>query len=119
MSNCIEKWCEPSKINSSYIDEQICKLFDQGHEPTHIYVSGDLYVKILEQFNMLRYVDRTVSFNDAVIKDLSFHSLNGTLNIKLVSGLSNFLHVGTESTFQNSWRIKVDKEFEEIFLGEK
>lgn len=113
MSTC---WCAPNEISPEWIEERISDGIMNLEQLDTIYMSQDVYAEFQkQQAGMARYsgvLPHGVPIAGVVTSA-------GSLRIKQVPHLSNFCHVGTQTSFEQLEWIKIGQEFEKVFFGDE
>ena len=100
-----------------HIEEQARIQLENFKNPEFVYLSENLYKKILcELLSHQRFMapDSFLSVSQV----MAINTSAGQLTIKPVPNLENFCYVGDETSLEQIEWIRVGLEFEKIFLGE-
>jgi hypothetical protein len=107
---------EDFSINT--IEELVLMDIKNFQIPEFVYLSTNLY-KII-QSELLAKVSYSSSYKDtAGLAFMSIYTSAGPLSIKHVPQLENFCYVGIETSFEQIEWVRIQAEFEKIFLGEE
>ena len=100
-----------------HIEEQARIQLENFKNPEFVYLSTNLYAKIMSTLAaQQRYTVVNPLSSEANV--LSIMTSAGNLRIVQVLDLENFCYVGEETSFEQIEWIRVDMEFEKLFLGE-
>lgn len=129
MRNHFEFWCETIDFSLSEIDRRASLEVEAGHFPTLIFISLDLYAELQKSMASYSRQSGPLAGGSSIMSVTT--SAAGSLNIKPVNRLRNFLMVGRNEEFEafvNSgidpifWndqeRVRVDKAFEDLLILE-
>ena len=107
---------EDFSINT--IDKLALIEMENFKTPEFVYLSTNLYKKI--QFELNAKMSYSSSYKDVTsLAFMSIYTSAGPLSIKHVPRLENFCYVGTETSFEQIEWVRIQVEFEKIFLGEE
>jgi hypothetical protein len=108
-------YCSPDSVDMKYIEKQSLNALEAFKNPDTVFMSPDVYSSFLHKtLATTRFYDRTNS--TAGLNIDTFVTSAGILKLQPVPNLENFCLVGTQRDFENVEWMKIDKEFEEIFL---
>ena len=101
-----------------HIEEQARIQLENFKDPQYVYLSTNLYKKIMCTLAAQQRYTVVNPLNSGV-NILSIMTSAGQLTIKQVPNLENFCHVGDETSLEQIEWIRVGAEFEKVFLGEE
>ena len=108
-------YCPNSGVSMAWIEERAIYLAENFIEADSVYMSEDVYIVFVNSMvPKTRHIVNGPSVGVSTIAQV-WTSI-GPLTIKMVSGLCNFCHVGTNASYSDLIRIQVDEAFEKIFL---
>ncbi len=118
MRDSFKEWCDATEISIEHISNLACSAVENFIDADTAYISPDLFSELEKEFaEAAKHVAGRNYFSSG-INGLSIMTLVGPINIKVVSGLMNFCHVGNESTYNRLEWIKIGEAFEKEILGE-
>lgn len=109
-------WCPSHAICMDWIECRALECVENFIEPDSVYMSEDVYVDFMKQMTQNTRYDHS-SPNGGVNLVRIITSI-GALTVRRISLLSNFCHVGTQTSVDRLIWEKVSQDFEEAFFGE-
>jgi hypothetical protein len=132
MRDSSQIWCETSDFGIEEIERRANIEFQNGNFPTLVYISIDLYVQLELSFSNNTRITIPTPVQPRSPQIVSIMTSVGSLNIRILNHLRNFLLVarkedydaitefGMDPMFLNDQeRQRRDKAFEDIVLEEK
>jgi len=123
-------WCNIDEISMDEIDRRANHLVQNGHFPTLVYISSDLYTEL--QKSMMGSMRLNAAGQQQPMQAImSIMTSVGSLNFQQVRRLRNFLMVGRKEDFEaftsagvdpifwsDQEKVRIDKAFEDLIIME-
>ena len=112
--------CCEENFSIEYIHKLAAMEIDRWKKPEFVYLSDNLYQKLMYQLNSNRQFAALTSLPLHLgTNQLLIRTHCGDLQVKRVPHLENFCYVGCESNYEQIEWVRINAEFEKIFLGEE
>jgi hypothetical protein len=116
MRDSLKEWCDTTEISVEHINHLACEAAENYVDVDTAYLSSDLFSELLKEMaNVAKFAGFSVA--NTGYNSVSIMTVVGPIQVKAVSGLMNFCHVGNESTYNRLEWIKIDRIFEEEILS--
>ena len=114
---------QPSCLLEDFSIEKIEHLtlieLENFKTPEFVYLSLDLYAKLRKiAAASIMYKSNYSDIPDTLHGITSINTSAGPLRVTVINHLTNFLHVGSETSFEHIEWIRISREFEDQVLGE-
>jgi hypothetical protein len=107
-------YCPDNGVSIEWIEERAVYLMENFIEADSVYMSEDIHKQFM--WSMVAKTRHPVGGHHTVSTVTQIITSGGPLIIKMVPGMCNFCHVGTNASYSDLIRIQVDEEFEKVFL---
>lgn len=104
-------WCSTNTISVEYIENLVLHEMQQSRYPDKCYISYDLLAELTKH-----YISGGAPVGGTVSKLMSSA---GPIDFQPVPNITNFCHVGNESSFERLEWVRVGRIFEEEVLNDE
>lgn len=108
-------YCPHNGVSMEWIEERANYLLENFQDADSVYMSEDIHTQFMQSMvTKTRHTIGGMPGSAPLITQVM--TSGGPLTVKMVPGLSNFCHIGTNASYSDLIRIQVDEEFEKVFL---